>query len=212
MIDLRSDDVSVRHSLAVALLFEDIFSDDAVRAPLEVSIPALRWRAVWAVDGTYRFVHTIGEPPVGTFDVDVRAPGGEYTNFAPFQITLPHPGPTPPTRLGWLIKRPLWPTRTLRLSPGETGLVARLQAGGVAQAGRKVRFLGSGAPVDPHTFSDGQGELLAYFPFLRRDVLDTPPVLDAELTLEIDDGAATASPATVTIPMGTVLFQRFEIT
>jgi hypothetical protein len=212
VIDLRSNVVSVRHSLAAVLLFEDMFSDTAVRAPLEVSIPTLDWRAVAAGDGTHRFVHTVGEPPAGMFDVEVLAPGGEYRNFAPFQITLPHAAPTPPTRLGWLIKRPLWPTRALRLSPGETALVARLETGGVAQAGRKVRFLGSGAPVDPHTFSDERGELLAYFPFAKRDVLDSPPVVDLELTLEIDDGAATATPATVVVPMGTVLFQRIEIT
>lgn len=212
MSELRTDAVAVRHGLAVAVMFEDVFADGAVRAPLEVSIPALRWKAVAAGDGTYRFVHTIGAPPTGTFDVEVVAPGGEYHNFAPFQLTLPHPGPTPPTRLGWMIKRPLWPTRALRLSPGETALVARLETGGVAQAGRKVRFLGTGAAVDPHTFSDDHGELLAYFPFAKRDVLDVPPVTAAELTIEVDDGAATATPGTVSLAMGTVSFQRFEIT
>jgi hypothetical protein len=212
VIDLRTDAISVRHTLAVSLLFEDIFSDSPVRAPLEVRIPALDWRAVSATDGTYRFVHTLGELPTGSFDVEVVAPGEQYRNFAPFQITLPHAGPIPPTRLGWLIKRPLWPTRALRLSPGETALVARLETGGVARPGRKIRFLGSGAPVDPHTFSDESGELLAYFPFAKRDALNMPPLLDLELTIEIDDGAATANPATATIPMGTTVFRRFEIT
>jgi hypothetical protein len=212
VIDLRSDVLSVRHSLAVAIAFEDVFSDDLVRAVLEVSIPELRWKAVRAGDGSYRFIHTLGDPPVGTFDVEVTAPGGEYRNFAPFQITLPHPGPLPPTRLGWMLKRPLWPTRALRVGSGQTVLVARLESAGVAQAGRKIRFLGSGAPVDPHTFSDANGEVLAYFPFAKRDALDNPPVLDAELAIEIDDGAATASPPAVSIPMGAVSFQRFEIT
>jgi hypothetical protein len=212
VIELRSDALSVRHSLAVAIVFEDVFSDDLVRAPLEVSIPELRWKAVRAGDGSYRFIHTIGEPPVGTFALEVVAPTGEYRDLAPLPITLPHPGPLPPTRLGWTIKRPLWPTRGLRTGPGDTVLVARLETAGAAQANRKVRFLGSGAPVDPHTFSDERGELLAYFPFAKRDALDTPPVLDLELAIEIDDGAAAANPPVVTIPMGTTTFQRFEIT
>jgi len=33
VIELRTDAVSVRHTLGVAVLFEDIFSDGPVRAP-----------------------------------------------------------------------------------------------------------------------------------------------------------------------------------
>jgi hypothetical protein len=207
-VDPRSDTLVVRHSLAVALSFEDVFSGTPVRAPLHVSIPALSWNAVARGDGTYRFVRTIGDVPTGTFDVEVIAPGGEYRSFEPVQITLPHVAPTPPRRQDWMIVKTLWPTRKLRLGPGETALVGRFETAGVPQASRKVRFIGQAA----HTYSDENGELLAYFPDAKRDVLDSPPTVTLDVAIEVDNGAASVSPASVTIEMGTVLFQRFEIT
>lgn len=208
MIDPRTDSVVVRHSLAIAVAFEDVFAGTPVRAPLRVSIPALAWNAVARGDGTYRFVWTIGEPPTGTFDVEVVAPGGEYRNFEPIQITLPHAAPTPPTRQDWMIVKTLWPTRKLRLGPGDTALVGRLETAGVPQPGRKVRFVGQAA----HTYTDEHGELLAYFPDAKRDVLDSPPTVTLDVAIEIDNGSASASPTNVTIELGTVLFQRFEVT
>lgn len=208
MIDPRTDTPIVRHSLAVALAFDDMFAGTPVRAALRVSIPSLAWDAVAGGDGTYRFVWTIGEPPAGTFDVDVVDPAGEYRNFEPLQITLPHTAPTPSTRQDWLIRKNLWPTRKLRLAQNETALVGRLESAGVAQALRKVRLVGQAA----HTFSDENGEFLAYFPDAKRDVLDTPPSVTLDVTLEIDNGAASVSPSQASIEMGTILFQRFEVT
>lgn len=201
----------VRHELAIALRFEDVFTGEAVRAPLEVSIPELRWEAMRGRDETYRFVTGITRPPPGSYGVEVVSPTGEYRSFVPFQVTLPHSGPTPPTRPGWMITRPLWPTRRLRLGPGETGLTGRLVTAGVPQPGRKIRFLGSMAPVDPHTFSDEHGELIARFPYAKRDPMAPVPVLTLTVTIEIDDGAATATPGAVTIDLGTVRHQQFDV-
>lgn len=208
MIETRTDSPVVHHALGIALLFEDVFSGAPVRAPLRVSIPTLRWNAVAGGDGAYRFVWTIGEPPAGTYAVEVVAPGGEYRNFEPFQITLPHPAPTPPTRQDWMMQRLLWPTRKLRLGPTQTALIGRFERGGVPQPGRKVRFIGAAA----HSYTDENGELLAYFPNAKRDVMDTPPSVTLSLAIEVDNGTASVSPAAVSIVMGSVLFQRFEIT
>lgn len=211
MIEPRRDVPAVRHGLAIALQFEDIFTGEPVRAPLQVSIPELRWKAVRGGDGTYRFVSGISQPPPGSYEVEVVSPTGEYRSFVPLQITLPHAGPTPPTRLGWMVTRPLWPTRKLRIGPNDTGLTGRLVTAGVPQPLRKIRFVGSMAPVDPYTFSDEHGELIARFPHARRDPIGPTPVLTLALTIELDDGAATVSPGAVTIDLGTIRYQQFDV-
>jgi len=77
----------VHHLLGFALRFEDIFDRPTtptslpVRAPLQVSIPALHWQAFFASsDSTYRFRFGPHDAVAGTHAVEVTSLDGQVTD------------------------------------------------------------------------------------------------------------------------------------
>jgi hypothetical protein len=175
---------AIRHRLAVALQFTDVFTSRSVDLPLDVRVetlpivlgmPRVPWRAVRAPnDDTYRFLVTNDTVmPAGVLAVDVDARGGEYVNFEPFTIALPRPNvahPPTPDRSDYLVRRALWPTRSLRLPPGETAIVGRLVSAGANPTSRlKVTIWPDGLPVppSPYTYSNDRGEFVCRLPDLK---------------------------------------------
>ena len=214
--DYRTDFPTLVHHLGVALRFVDIFSDLPVTIPLTVTVPAQGWRAVYrATDNTHRLVFTHRPPPSGTFAVAVEAPGGEYINYEPIQITLPIiPGiPPPPVRRSdYLITLPLWPTRIFRPPAGETAVLGCLSR---ARAGLDIRIYAAGQPVPaiPYTRSDGQGEFLFRLPWLRPTmsgtIINPPP----NLAIEVREAGSplTVNPATFPLIPGRAQVLTFVI-
>lgn len=200
--DLRTDSPEWVHRLGLALRFVDIFTNAAVTLPLRVFVPAQEWEAIrCASDATYRFAFTHHPVPAGTFDAEVVAPGGEYINYEPIQITLPvAPGVPPPPvrRQDYLYNHPLWPTRQVRLPPGETGILGRIvRPPGQSPANLEVRVyeVGGAPPATPYTRTDGQGEFLFRLPWVRQEMslgaVNPPP----DLAIEIRDDTGPIGPA-----------------
>jgi hypothetical protein len=216
----------VRHRLAVAVHFTDIFTSRPIAAPLDVRIdtlpivagmPRMPWRAVRGPnDQTYRFLVTNETVmPAGTLTVVVTSPNHEYASFEafePFTVTLPRPLAHPPTpaRSDYLIARPLWPTRSLRLPPGETAILGRLvSAGATPTAGLKVTIWrdGTSMPATPYTYSNNAGEFVFRLPGLKSvnggTVSTTAPLL-IDLRLPPTHGVAVV-PSQVLTDAGVVL-------
>jgi len=220
-------DPRVIHRLAVALRFEDAFTRNPVDMALDVraevlptviGMPRLPWRARRAADFTYRFsVSQNTVMPVGAIAVTVTAPGEQYENYEPISIVLPRPlaGPLP-TRQDYLVRLPLWPTRRLGLSPGETAISGQiLNAAGLAMPGYRVQIAEAPGPVAPatqHTYTDARGGFLVRLPGLRM-IVGAPPVAASRLTVQLaiaiqDPLAAVVAPVTpvfpVTVPLGRI--------
>ena len=174
----------VRHRLGSAVQFVDAFTSTPVRVPLDVRVetlpavlgmPRLPWRAVRGPgDDTYRFLVTNETvAPVGNVDVRVDAPGREYASFEPFALALPRPltaHPPTPARSDFLVQHALWPTRSLRLPPGETAIVRPCAAPGPrrsrASRSRSGRT-GSRSPRSPYAYTSDAGELVYRLPDLK---------------------------------------------
>jgi hypothetical protein len=211
--------------LGAVVTFRDVFylpfNDDTplVRARLDVSIPARKWRASFSEnDATYRF-SMAGEPvPTGTFDVQVDVRDDTYAHFEPFQLTLPVTPSAPPRASDFLVVKPLWPTRRFRVPRGETAVVGQLHHPTLPTAGLRVRMFPAGPPppVAPYTYTDAQGGFLFRFPRLDTAVLPTPPqkVATVELQVEVTDGGApvAVTPSTFAVLLGMTQFMAFTRT
>jgi hypothetical protein len=149
----------------------------------------------------------------------VTDPAGEYVNWEPFQVQVPRPGlphPPPLRASDYLVERKLWPTRNFRPPPGETAVAGRVVSGGVNPvSGLKVAlFTAPGpAPAAPYTRTDEGGQFLFRFPLLKGEVTGGTVVAQVSLGVEVRDagGLLTATPATVTVPLGRVSVLTFTI-
>ena len=215
----------LQRTLAAAYQFYDAFFfplDDLtppITAPLEVSIPSLGWSALRAdTDFTYRFsASTLTQPapsspsPPG-FAVQVVAPGGDYVSFESIGLVLPLPLTAPPKRSDFLIPKPLWPTTALRPPDGETavrGFIRSPTAQAVADLTVEM-WLGL-APVPPpgtpFTRSNGSGDFLFRFPRLKGASGQTQTI-----SIRLDGGAVSVSPATLPIVIGQTQIIKFQRT
>lgn len=211
----------LRRSLAAVYRFYDAFlfpldeRTPPIAAPLDVSIPALGWPALFAAgDATYRFsASTLTRPPPSGANLEVRvaAPGGDYISIEPILLSLPLPVSSPLLPSDFLIARPLWPTPALRPPDGETtvrGIVRSPTAQPVADL--KVEMWFGGGPLPPagapYTRTDANGEFLFRFPREKGTPATALPV-----ALRLDGGAVAVAPAAVPILLGRtqiVAFQR----
>lgn len=221
--DPRNAAPSLVHRLGVALRFLDAFTRAPVLVPLEVSIPAQRWRAVRREpDAMYLFLATNAPVPAGLLDVEVEAPGGEYVSLERVQVQLPPPAaphPPPARREDFLVQPRLWPTPRFRPPGGETVVLGRVVSTGATTptAGlRVVLFVAPGpAPAGLFTRTDDRGEFLFRFPDLKRQVSGTSVVSSRALGIEIRDASPTAltvTPAgTFAVPLGQVTVMTFGV-
>jgi hypothetical protein len=189
----------VHHQLAAAIRFEDAFTAMPPEAVLDAQVdvlpvvpnmPGLPWRAIRAADGTHRFLVSQNTAmPVGPLTVTVGEPDDIYKNYEPFVITLPLPiAGSLPTRQDFIVRRVVWPTRRLRLQPGETGVIGSIvNAGGAPVAGLRVRIAEAPLPIAPsvpYTYSDTDGSFLVRLPGLR-SMTGSPPVGTPRTTVSI---------------------------
>ncbi len=232
MTDLRTDTPALTRYLAVVVRFVDPFTNQPVPVQFSVSIPALRWSALWwGSDSTYRFsksnVPVIGgvpQLPTGTFELKVdllgrendppdpptALPRGPYAAFEPRQVTLPPAAPHPPPVLvsDYLVDQTLWPTEAFTVPAGETAVVGHFVSS-TAQSvvGLKVLvFQGASPPAGtPYTRTDAAGQFLYRLPDLKRKV----GALTASLGIQVFNVAnapLTVTPSTfpTPIPIGQV--------
>jgi hypothetical protein len=221
---------TIRHHLGTAVRFVDAFTARPVGVVLDVraetlpavpGMPRLPWRALRGrADDTYRLlVSNDTVAPVGNVPLTVEAPGGEYTDFEPLVVALPralvaHP-PTPAFS-DFLVEHRLWPTRALKLPPGETAVVAVLKSAGATAVARLRVTLwpdGSPQPPAPYAYSNDRGELVHRLPALKTVVggvisplaalridLRLPPAYVAAVVptqIKTDDGAVLGIPFSV---------------
>jgi hypothetical protein len=209
----------VHHLLGFALRFEDIFDRPAtpttspVRAPLQVSIPALRWQAFYAgSDGTYRFRFGPHDVIAGTHAVEVTSLDGSYANHEAFTVTLPRVVSTPPVTDDFLIARPLWPTRSFRIPEGETAVIGRITSPtSQPVAGLRVQLYrgASPPPSGAYTYTDANGEFV--FRLLKLGgLVPGGPITDIKIAVS-DGGPIVVSPVMFTVDLGhaqAISFQR----
>jgi hypothetical protein len=214
----RLDRPAIVHRLGAVLRFVDAFSAVPVRARLEVRVeslpvvagmPGTPWNAVpGRGDGTYRLMVSGGTVlPVGAIAVTVSAPGREYVNFEPFTVALPRPlvaHPPTPARSDFLVERPLWPTRSLKVPPGETAIVGRVSSTGGTTAVARLRVKlwpsGSPMPASPYAYTDDAGEFLFRLPALTGSVSGGVVVSTADLALDVRLPPAYVTPVAPTAP------------
>jgi hypothetical protein len=221
---------SVRHQLAVAVRFVDVFTVQPVVVPLDVRVdslpsavgmPAVPWRAVEGPnDHTYRFlVSNNTVMPTGTVGVAVTARGQEYVDFEPLTTTLPRvltAHPPIPARSDYLLQHPLWPTRSLRLPPRDTAIVARLVSAGSTpiEAVRATIWPdGSPMPAFPYAYSDARGEFVYRLPALKTVVGGViTPTANLLIDLRLPPAyTAVVLPTQVTSDTGAVLGIPFSV-
>ena len=189
--------------------------------PVISRMPNLPWRAVRGNDDhAYRFLVTNKTvAPVGSIPITVEAPGGEYVNFEPFTVTLPrtlakHP-PTP-DRSDFLVERPLWPTRVIRLPPGETAIsgVVRSSGGVHSVSGLRVFICDDrdSLPSDPYSYTNAAGEFLFRLPADFRSPGQrfkgavSGGVIQSTVSLKLDLRASPTYAASVTPTAPTIPF------
>ena len=221
---------TIRHRLATAVRFVDMFTSRPVTVPLDVraeslppvvGMPALPWRAVAGPnDGSYRLlVSNDTAMPGGAITLDVTAPGAQYFDFEPLVVTLPRPlvaHPPTPARSDFLVEHTLWPTRALRLPPGETAVAGRITSGGASpRAGLKITIWRDGSPMppSPYTYSDDRGEFVFRLPDLKTVV---GGVIAAAASLRINLAlpplfTTSVAPVQITTDAGVVLGVPFSI-
>jgi hypothetical protein len=221
---------SVRHRLGSAVQFVDVFTSKPVDCPLDVradtlpivpGMPRVPWRAVRGRnDDTYRFFVTNAVVmPVGPIAVSVSAPGNEYADLEPFSVTLPRPlvaHPPTPARSDYAVQHRLWPTRRLKLPPGETAIVGRLVSGGITPVARlKVTIWPNGVPMpaSPYSYSNDEGEFVHRLPDLK---IVNGGVISPMASLQIDlrlppTYVPAVAPTLIKTEVGTVLAVPFPI-
>lgn len=221
---------TIRHRLATAVRFVDAFTARPITSPLDVraeslppvvGMPRLPWRAAAGLsDGSYRLlVSNDTVMPIGAVTLDVTALDGLYTNFEPLVVTLPRPlvaHPPTPARSDFLVEHTLWPTRALRLPPGETAIEGRVTSSGASPiAGLKISIWVDGTPMpaSPYTYSDDRGEFVFRLPDLKTV---TGGVIAATASLQIDLAlpplfVTSAAPLQITTDAGAVLGVPFPI-
>jgi hypothetical protein len=218
------------HYLGVVVRFVDPFTNRPVSVPLSVSIPALRWSALWwESDSTYRFsksnvpvIAGVPQLPTGTFALKVDLPGrendppdpptalprGPYAAFEPRQVTLPPAAPHAPPVLvsDYLVDLTLWPTVAFTVPAGETAVVGQIVSS-TAQSvvGLKVIvFRGATPPAGtPYTRTDAAGQFLYRLPGLKRSVGSLTASLGIQVFTEANAPLAV-TPSTFPIPIGQV--------
>ena len=212
----------LQRTLSAVYQFYDAFffpiDDDTppVTSPLDVSIPDLRWNALFAEnDATYRFsASTLTHPaPAGVnLTVQVTAPGGDYLSLEPILLTLPLPVSVPPQRADFLISRPLWPTVGLRPPSNETVVRGQIQSPTAQPVdGLKIEMWPASAatppPGTPYTRSNAHGDFLYRFPLLK----GAPGSL-APFRIRLNNGAVAVLPASLPISLGGAQILQFQRT
>ena len=211
----------LRRSLSAVYRFYDAFLyplDDRtapVTAPLDVSIPSLRWSAWWSEeDSTYRFsALTLRQPaPAGVgLEVRVVARNGDYAAFDPLTLTLPRAVSTPPARADFLVPTPLWPTVAMRPPAGETVVRGTLRDNAARPAAdRKVEMWTGTAAVPPagtpFTRTNADGDFLFRFPRLAAS---GPTVA---LRARVNGGADALASDSWTVPFGQTRIIPLQLT
>jgi len=229
MNDLRTDSVAMTNDLAAAVRFLDAFTQQPVRTPLSVSIPALNWQALWwESDATYRFslsntplVGGVPQFPNGVFNLQVTLPAsqiqasgsssrGPYAALETRQLKLPPTPHSPPLASDYRVDLTLWPTVAFRPPAGETAVSGTVvSASNQNVVGLKVILLDSlvpPPPAPPYTRTDSSGQFLFRLPNLK---LPTPPTPNPTSTLNVQllnaaNATLVATPSTLTVPIGIV--------
>jgi hypothetical protein len=215
MSSLRTDTPTLTRTLAAVVQFVDPFTALPIRFPFSVSIPALRWTALWwDTDATYRFSRAnvplaggVPQLPVGTFALSITPTGGPYAALEPRQITLPPAASHPPPVLAadYLVALALWPTVAFRVPAGETAVTARLvSATNQNVGGLKARLFDAASPPPPNVYtrSDAAGQFLIRLPALRRgNAADPTALLDVQV-FDAANAPIAVTPATLTVPIG----------
>lgn len=190
----------VQYQLAAAVRFLDAFTGAAIGVPLDVraetlpivkGMPLLPWKALAGpTDATYRFLVSTGSVmPVGPIPITVTAPRAEYVDFEGFSVVLPRPlvaHPPTPARSDFLIEKTLWPTRVIKVPPGETAILATVKSAGATTVEKlKIKMWTGGgpAPVAPYAYTNASGEALFRLPDLKTVV---GGVISATATLNLD--------------------------
>lgn len=226
--DARTDRSHVVHRLSAAIRFVDAFTAKAVTQPLDVraevlpvvlGMPNPPWLAVRGPsDDTYRFFVTDNTvAPVGPIPVSVSAPGEEYASFEllePFTVTLPRPvvaHPPTPDRSDFLVERTLWPTRLLKVPPGETAIVGRVTNASGPVPALKVRMGKAPGPLPatPYTYTSDSGEFVVRLPSLKT-VNGGVPTTTASILIELlvpPAYAVTVAPTAPVFPISVRLGQ-----
>src|SRR5207245_2993107 len=174
--------------------------------PVVVGMPRVPWQAVRGpTDDTYRFFVT-NETVMPAGNIDLTVTAKEYTNFERVTLVLPRPlvaHPPTPARSDYLVRRSLWPTRSLRLPAGETAIVARLVSGGVTPlANLKATVWPDGTPMPalPYAYSSEGGEIVYRLPDLKAV---NGGVISTTASLRIDFRLPTAY-TTAVVPVSIV--------
>jgi hypothetical protein len=228
--DARTDHGRVAHRLSAAIRFVDAFTAKAVAQPLDVraetlpvvlGMPNPPWKAVRGPnDDTYRFLVTNNTvAPVGPIPISVSAPGEEYASFEllePFTVTLPRPivaHPPTPDRSDFLVERTLWPTRLLKVPPGETAIVGRVTNATGPVPALKVRMGKAPGPLPaaPYTYTSDSGEFVIRLPGLKT-VNGGVPTTTASLLIELLVPPAYAVTVAPTAPVFPITVRLGQVT
>lgn len=229
---------SVRHRLAAAFRFVDIFTGKPVGVPLDVRVeafplpfvkgrPNLPWRAVPGPnDGTYRFFVTNDtvmpaspSPIPVTVSVPTNAPKEAYVSFEKVEVTLPLPltaHPPTPARSDFLIEKTLWPTRAVKVPAGETAVVAVVKTAGATSIEKLMVKLWTGLgppPVSPYAYTDASGEFLFRLAELKTvvgGVISTTATVNIEIRVPPTYAAAVV-PTQIKTDAGAVLPLPFPL-
>jgi hypothetical protein len=210
----------VQRTLSAVYRFYDAFffplDDHAppLIAPLEVSIPALRWNALRVeADATYRFsAFTLTQPaPAGVnLDVQVAATNGDYINLEPILLTLPLVLSVPLQRADFLILRPLWPTTAFRPPETETAIRGQIRSPTAQPVANLKVEMWPGVSVlppagTPFTRSNANGDFLFRFPLLKGTAGSAAP-----FRIRLNGGGLAVNPASPSIVLGRTHIVQFD--
>jgi hypothetical protein len=221
----------VQYRLAAAIRFLDAFTGAPVGVPLEVraeklpivkSMPLVPWKAVAGLnDATYRFLVSGQDVmPVGPIPITVTAPRAEYVDFEGFSVVLPLPlvaHPPTPARSDLLIEKTLWPTRVIKVPPGETAIVATIKSAGATTVENLRIKIWSGpgpAPVQPYAYTNASGEALFRLPDLKMvvaGVISSIATLHLEIRVPPAPYAVAVVPTQIKTETGVVLPLPFPV-
>lgn len=209
----------LQRSLAAVYRFYDAFhfpvgdTTPPIVAPLEVSIPELRWSALRVEeDATYRFSALTSAEPVPTgvnLDVQVRALHGDYVTLDPILLTLPLPLSTPVRRTDFLILQRLWPTPAMRPPRSETAVHGQIRSATAQPIAGLTVEMWQGAPAPPpgtpFTRTNATGEFLFRLPLLKGTLGSSLP-----FRIRLDAGAVAVAPAVIPLVLGTIQTVQFD--
>jgi hypothetical protein len=115
-----------------------------------------------------------------------------------------------------LIKKTLWPTRALKVPPGETAIVAAVKSAGANPVeGLRIKvWTGLGPPATPYTYTNAAGEALFRLPDLKTvvgGVISPTATVNLELRLPPAPYVTAVVPTQIRDEGGAVLTSPFAL-